>query len=55
MNIDRLIDLNLFQNVVSYGIHEKNQCYVSQLRISLVTTGSDAVKHLPLSFKRLSD
>ena len=29
--------------------------YVSQLRISLVTTGSDAVKHLLLFFKRLSD
>ena len=29
--------------------------YVSQLRISSVTTGSDAVKHLLLIFKRLSD
>ena len=29
--------------------------YVSQLRISLVTTGSDAVTHLLLFFKRLSD
>ena len=29
--------------------------YVSQLRISLVTTGSDAVKHLLIFFKRLLD
>ena len=29
--------------------------YVSQLRISLVTTGSDAVKNLLIFFKRLSD
>ena len=62
MNIDRLIDFNLFQNVVFYGIHKKNikkitvfKVYVSQLRISLVTTGSDAVKHLLLLFKPLSD
>ena len=43
---------NPLNNILKISVFK---IYVSQLRISLVTTGSDAVKHLLLFFKQLSD
>ena len=57
MNIDRLIDFNLFQNVVFLGIHEtilKKPVCLKFTFLNYAKVWSQHL-HLQLSFKRLSD